>query len=149
MFRLIKLLISLAALAGFIWFGANVQLGNRTLFGHLQAIGQTREAHELVEGTKDSARPLVEEAGRRLARRGDSTGVAKEEDSSATAAPAGKGRPDEKAGEASSAGKVAADKAPAHDSRPPTDEVTDGDKQALRKVIGSSTAARKPPRPVR
>jgi len=130
LFRLIKLLISLAALAGFIWFGANVQLGQRTLFGHLQAIGQTREAHELVEGTKESARPLVEEAGRRLAHR-DPAGAAKD-DESPTGAP----------------GKPSAE-SPSHDSRPPTDEVTDGDKQALRKVIGSNMAARKPPRPSR
>jgi hypothetical protein len=129
LFRLIKLLISLAALAGFIWFGANVQLGQRTLFGHLQAIGQTREAHELVEGTKESARPLVEEAGRRLAHRSDSAGTTKDEASSATAPSPGKPSPPE--------------------GRPPADEVTDSDKQALRKVIGSNTAARKPPRPVR
>jgi len=139
LFRLIKLLISLAALAGFIWFGANVQLGQRTLFGHLQAIGQTREAHELVEGTKESARPLVEEAGRRLAHRSDSAGTAKDEPSSATAPSPGKASAEEKA----------VDKSSAHPGRPPTDEVTDSDKQALRKVIGSSTAARKPPRPVR
>lgn len=131
MFRLIKLLISLAALAGFIWFGANVQLGQRTLFGHLQAIGQTREAHELVEGTKESARPLVEEAGRRLAHRNDPAGTAKDEESSTSAA----GKPNAEA--------------PSHESRPPADEVTDGDKQALRKVIGSNMAARKPPRPSR
>jgi len=130
MFRLIKLILSLAALAGFVWFGANVPLGNRTLFGHLQAIGQTREAKELVEGTKESARPFVEEAGRRLAHRDE--------------APADKAPPTDSAPE-----PRAVPSAPSSATRPPSEEVSEGDKQALRKVIGSSTSARKPPRPAR
>jgi len=130
MFRLIKLILSLAALAGFVWFGANVPLGNRTLFGHLQAIGQTREAKELVEGTRESARPFVEEAGRRLAHRDD--------------APADRAPPSDSAPEPRTAPTT-----PGAANRPPSEEVSDGDKQALRKVIGSSTSARKPPRPAR
>jgi hypothetical protein len=66
-FRLLKLLMSLAGLALFIWFGANVSLGRRTLFEHLQAIGHTRETHELLEGTRQSAKPLLDGVRRRLA----------------------------------------------------------------------------------
>jgi hypothetical protein len=127
-FRLIKLLMSLAALAGFVWFGANVPLGTRTLFGHLQAIGQTREAHDLVEGTKESARPLVEEAGRRLAHKAEQPSNGSSPEKSA---------PSEHPGSS---------EAPAE--RPPSEHVSDGDKQALRHVLGNA-AARKPPHAVR
>jgi len=132
--------MSLAALAGFVWFGANVPLGSRTLFGHLQAIGQTREAHDLVEGTKESARPLVEEAGRRLAHKSEPT------PSGATdKAPAG----DHPTG---SDGVTRPGPAPgtqaAAPERPPSEHVSEGDKQALRHVLGSA-AARKPPHAIR
>ena len=60
MFRLIKLLLGLAALAGFVWFGANIPLGSRTLFQHLQAIGRTRETKDLLDGTRESAKPLMD-----------------------------------------------------------------------------------------
>ena len=51
MFRLIKLIVALVGLAAFVWFGANVPLGSRTLFEHLQAIGRTHETQELLDGT--------------------------------------------------------------------------------------------------
>lgn len=66
MFRLLKFLLGLAALVLFVWFGANIPLGSRTLFEHLQAIGRTRETQDLVDGTRDSARPLVDDVRRRL-----------------------------------------------------------------------------------
>jgi len=65
-FRLIKLLLGLAALAGFVWFGANVPLGSRTLFQHLQAIGRTRETQDLLDGTRESAKPLMDSVRRRV-----------------------------------------------------------------------------------
>lgn len=71
MIRLIKLLLALAALVAFIWFGANIPLGSRTLFQHLQAIGKTQETQELWEGAKDSAEPLIDGVKRRLAGQGD------------------------------------------------------------------------------
>ena len=66
MFRLIKLLIGLAGLAVFVWFGANVPLGSRTLFEHMQAIGRTRETQDLLDGTRQSAKPLVDGVRKRL-----------------------------------------------------------------------------------
>src|SRR5262245_20479950 len=67
MFRLLKLVFVLAGLAGFVWFGANVPLGSQTLFQHLQAIGRTRETKDLLDGTRDRARPLVDGVRRRIA----------------------------------------------------------------------------------
>ncbi len=66
MFRLFKLLIGLVGLVLFVWFGANVPLGSRTLFQHLQAIGRTRETQDLLEGTRLSAKPIVDGVRRRL-----------------------------------------------------------------------------------
>jgi hypothetical protein len=68
LFRLIKLLIGLAALVVFVWFGANVPLGSQTLFQHLQAIGRTRETQDLLDGTRETAKPLVDGVRRRLSR---------------------------------------------------------------------------------
>jgi hypothetical protein len=67
MFRLLKLCVGLAAFVAFAWFGTTVKLGPRTLFEHLHAIGQTRESHDLVDGTKQAAEPLVDGVRRRIA----------------------------------------------------------------------------------
>jgi hypothetical protein len=75
MFRLLKLCLSLAAFLVVAWFGATVKLGDRTLFEHLHAIGQTKESQELVDGTKKAAEPLVDDVKRRMgkdASKGDS-----------------------------------------------------------------------------
>jgi hypothetical protein len=66
LFRLIKLLISVVALAVFVWFGANVPLGSQTLFQHLQAIGRTSATKDLLDGTRESAKPLVDSVRRRI-----------------------------------------------------------------------------------
>jgi hypothetical protein len=52
-FKIVRILISLACLVGFAWFGATVELGGRTLFGHLYAISQSRESQDLYKGAKD------------------------------------------------------------------------------------------------
>jgi hypothetical protein len=66
MFRLLKLCLSLAGFLAFAWFGMTVKLGERTLFEHLHAIGQTKESKELVDGTKHVAGPLVDDVKRRI-----------------------------------------------------------------------------------
>lgn len=106
MFRLIKLLLGLAALAGFVWFGANVPLGSRTLFQHLQAIGRTRETQDLLDGTRESAKPLMDSVRRR-------------------------------AQEALNEKVVV----PADGGAPPAEEVSDSDRQELKKVLGGEHAA--------
>lgn len=65
-FRIFKLLVGLAGLALFVWFGANVRLGSRTLFQHLQAIGRTHETQDLLEGTRQSAKPIIDSVRKRL-----------------------------------------------------------------------------------
>jgi len=110
-FRLIKFLLGLAALAGFVWFGANVPLGSRTLFQHLQAIGRTRETQDLLDGTRESAKPLMDSVRRK-------------------------------------AQEALNDKAvvPADGGAPPAEEVSDSDRQELKKVLGGEHAAQ-PDRP--
>lgn len=104
MFRLIKFLLGLAALAGFVWFGANVPLGSRTLFQHLQAIGRTRETKDLLDGTRESAKPLMDSMRRR-------------------------------------AQEALNDKVfPADGGAPPAEEVSDSDRQELKKVLGGEHA---------
>src|SRR6185503_17108873 len=66
MFRLLKLCLSLAGFLAFAWFGMTVKLGDRTLFEHLHAIGQTKESKELVDGTKQAAGPLVDDVKRKI-----------------------------------------------------------------------------------
>jgi hypothetical protein len=102
-FRLIKFLLGLAALAGFVWFGANVPLGSRTLFQHLQAIGRTRETKDLLDGTRDTAKPLMDSVRR-------------------------------KAQEALN-DKVAV--LPADGGAPPAEEVSESDRQELKRVLGA------------
>jgi hypothetical protein len=66
MFTMLKLLLGLAGFLAFAWFGATVKLGDRTLFGHMHAIGTTKESQELVDGTKQVAGPLVDDVRRRI-----------------------------------------------------------------------------------
>ncbi len=51
--KLIKVLVGLVCIGVFVWAGATVPLGERTLFGHLRAIGSTKESQDLVRGTKE------------------------------------------------------------------------------------------------
>jgi hypothetical protein len=66
-FKLLKLLVSLVCLGVFVWWGLTVQLGQRTLFGHIAAIGSSKESKELVRGTKEKVaevkKRLVDESG--------------------------------------------------------------------------------------
>jgi hypothetical protein len=65
-FRLFTFLVSVVGFAALVWFGVTVDLGNRTLFGHLRAIGQSDEAQQLWSGTKDKVTDFVGiEAARR------------------------------------------------------------------------------------
>ena len=112
MFRLIKLLLGIAGFAFFVWFGANIPLGSRTLFEHLQAIGRTRESQELLDGTRESAKPLVEGVRRRL------SGASSRNEPSETV----KGVID---------GGV-----------PPAEEISQADRERLRKILNTGHASR-------
>lgn len=112
MFRLLKLALYVAAIAGFIWFGTTVKLGQRTLFQHLRNIWHTHESQELVDGTKGKVGELVDEASDKVAK-----GVGKN-----VTAPA------------SSRGETPEPKA-----KWPMEEVESEDRRTLRELIGRKT----------
>ena len=57
---MLRLIIWLALIGGFVWFGSNVELGKRTLFGHVRAIWHTEQVQDLKDGVKDKAGPAVD-----------------------------------------------------------------------------------------
>jgi hypothetical protein len=63
-FKLIKLFIGLLGLGAFVWLGLTVPLGDKTLFGHLSAIGQSKESQQLVKGTKQKVGDLKKRIAR-------------------------------------------------------------------------------------
>lgn len=56
----------MAFVFGCLWASFTVELGSRTLVQHLDRIGQTPEAQELVEGTRSTVDPMLEEAKDRV-----------------------------------------------------------------------------------
>jgi hypothetical protein len=56
---LIRWLLWLACIAGFVWFATTVKLGKRTLWRHVVAIFSTREAKDLADGTRQEARRVA------------------------------------------------------------------------------------------
>jgi hypothetical protein len=128
MFRLITLIISVGCLAAFVWFGLTVDLGERTLFGHLLAISKSDETQQLWQGTKSKVNDVIglEAAKKALAEKaGAATGAGDKGD--------GKGAPKDQ-------GK--GDKAVA--GGPPQDDLTKDDREAMRRLIGSAQAQNKP-----
>ena len=65
--RLFRWLFYLVLFAAAAWFATSVPLGKHTLFGHLVAIGRTREAHELAAGTEEEARHIADKVREELA----------------------------------------------------------------------------------
>ena len=66
MFRLLTFFVSILGFAALVWFGVTVDLGDRTLFGHLRAIGNSKEAQQLWDGTRGKVTDFVGiEAARR------------------------------------------------------------------------------------
>jgi hypothetical protein len=62
-FKLVKLIIGLLGLGAFVWVGLTVPLGDRTLFEHASAIGQSKESQELVRGTKEKVGDITRRLG--------------------------------------------------------------------------------------
>lgn len=58
--------ISLALLIGALWFAFSVKLGGRTFAEHIDRIGDTPEAHDLLEGTRSTINPVLQEATDRM-----------------------------------------------------------------------------------
>lgn len=57
---MIKLVVYLALIAGFVYLGSTVPLGKRTFFGHVRAIWHTEEVQEMKKGIEEKAGPTVE-----------------------------------------------------------------------------------------
>lgn len=114
MVGLLKLLVFVGAFAGFVWWGVTVPLGERTLFGHLRAIGQSKESQELVRGTKETVGHLKKK-------------IAEEE-----------GPGDEGAAAKAKAAAVAEEKAQAE--APPQEKITSAERKEMRRLIGSARA---------
>jgi hypothetical protein len=109
MFRFLRLVIYLGVLGAFIWFGTTVQLGRRTLFGHLGNIWKTHESQDLVDGTKERVGGLVDQASDRVVK-----GVGKNT-----------------AGRGSSQGEL-----PGKQGAAPMEDVQGKDRKALRGILG-------------
>jgi hypothetical protein len=113
---MIKLVIFVAMFAGICWVGTTVPLGSHTLFGHLRAIAETKESQDLFDGTKQSAKPLVDNVRRRIAGAPDPTGAPSVETDE---------RP-----RVTSAGPA--------DAGPPQEKVTGAERRHLRKLVSSA-----------
>jgi hypothetical protein len=61
---LIRSLISLALVLGFVYCGATVPMGDRTFFQHVARIWKTEEVQELRHGVQESSGPVVERVKR-------------------------------------------------------------------------------------
>jgi len=122
MFRMLKFLLGIAALAVFVWVGANIPLGSRTLFEHLQAIGRTRETQDLLDGTKKAGKPFVDGVKDGVRRRLGASNAEVDDQ-----------------GTASERATLAPDGGTA-----PADHVSDSDRDKLRKVLGAEAGAKTP-----
>lgn len=64
--RLFRFLGTVVFLAAIVYFATTVQLGKKTLWGHLVAIFSTPAAKELADGTKEEAKKVAERVRREL-----------------------------------------------------------------------------------
>jgi hypothetical protein len=64
--RAFRAILGLAFVAGLLWCSFNVPLGELTFAQHMDRIGQTPEAEELLEGSRDTVRPVIQEATDRM-----------------------------------------------------------------------------------
>jgi hypothetical protein len=64
MFRLIRLLFWVAALAALWWFSVTVPLGKFTLWEHMKRIWHSSETQDLVNGAEDATKPAVDKGKR-------------------------------------------------------------------------------------
>ncbi len=106
--KILKILMSLASLAAFVWFGLTVKLGDRTFFGHVMNIAKSSQTQELYEGTKGKVTGLL----------------------------SGDEPKDDKAAR----GARAPGEAPKAPTGPPQEQLSESDRQQMRKLLGSHAA---------
>jgi hypothetical protein len=61
---MLRFIVYVAIAVGIVYFATTVQLGRRTLVGHVRAIWHTEEVRELKDGVKEKAGPAVDRLGR-------------------------------------------------------------------------------------
>lgn len=66
MLGLLRTAISVLFISLLVWCSFTVPLGRRTFADHVDRIGQTREARELIHGTRARINPVLDEAKNRL-----------------------------------------------------------------------------------
>lgn len=64
--RIVRSLIGIAFIATAVWCSFNIRLGERTFAQHADRIGQTPEARDLMDGTRQEINPVLDEATDRL-----------------------------------------------------------------------------------
>ena len=62
----VRTAISVAFIAGLVWFSFSVKLGDKTLAQHVDRISETSEAKDLAEGARDRLNPTLEDAKQRI-----------------------------------------------------------------------------------
>ena len=62
----LRTLVGLVFLAGVVWCSFRVPVGRRTFAEHVDRIGETPEARELVDSTRGAVTPWVEDATDRM-----------------------------------------------------------------------------------
>jgi hypothetical protein len=65
-FQPLRSLIAIALVFAALWCAFNVPLGSRTFAQHMDRIGQTPEAEELLDGTRSVVDPVLEQTRSRL-----------------------------------------------------------------------------------
>lgn len=88
MIRLFRSLIGLVMLAGLVWCSFRVPLGRHTFAEHVDRIGQTEEAKELLDSTRHSLSPVFRDATDRMLGEYIEAGTAPTGSGSAAPAPA-------------------------------------------------------------
>jgi hypothetical protein len=67
MLRFLRWLLSALILAVLLWFAVSVPIGKYTLWGHIVRIARTREARDLGDGAKSTAKDVAKAVQRELA----------------------------------------------------------------------------------
>ncbi|GEM_PF-1292589 len=65
-FRLLRSFASIALFGCLMWAAFTVKLGSKTFAEHIDSISDTREAKELMEGTRITVNPVLDEAKERV-----------------------------------------------------------------------------------
>lgn len=66
MFRTLRTICVLGFLVVLLWGAFKVKLGKKTFAEHMDTIGKTKAARELVQGTRATIHPIIDEIKRRM-----------------------------------------------------------------------------------